>query len=470
MEPSHTIHVMEFPENFAWGVAAAAYQIEGAATEDGKGPSVWDDFTKQPGKVLDGHNGDIACDHYHRFHEDVALMKALGVRNYRFSISWSRVIPEGTGAVNERGLDFYDQLVDALLAAGIQPWATLFHWDFPSALFHRGGWLNRDSADWFSDYTRVIAGRLSDRVRNWMTLNEPQCFIGFGHAMGTNAPGLKLGLADCLQIGHHVLLAHGKSVQVLRSHARDSTKIGWAPVGVVSVPSPGAGERDIEAARQSMFSVAGGDSQSMGMPANLWSNTWWGDPVVFGCYPEDGVLAAGAAMPEIAPGDMEIISQPIDFYGANIYSGTCYQAGGDGKPERVAHAANTPLSAFKWPIIPESLRWGPRFLHERYSLPIIVTENGVSLADWVSLDGKVHDPQRIDFLQRYLGELRRGIADGADVRGYFHWSILDNFEWAEGYKQRFGLVHVDYKTQLRTPKESAYWYREFAAKNGAFSP
>ena len=461
---------MEFPENFVWGVAAAAYQIEGAAREDGKGLSVWDMFCRQPGKVLDGHSGDVACDHYRRFREDVAMMKELGVRHYRFSISWPRVMPAGTGSVNERGLDFYDQLVDELLAAGIRPWATLFHWDYPHELFLRGGWLNRESADWFADYTRVIAERLSDRVEHWITLNEPQCFIGFGHATGTNAPGLKLGAAECLLAGHHVLLAHGKAVQVLRAHARKPATIGWAPVGVVSLPLPDADERGIDAARRAMFSVNGGDASSMGMPPNIWSNTWWGDPVVFGRYPEDGIKAAGNAMPNIAPGDMETISQPIDFYGANIYSGTFYQAGENGEPQRVPHAAATPLSAFKWPIIPESLRWGPRFLHERYQLPVIVTENGISLPDWVSLDGQVHDPQRIDFLQRYLAGLQRAISDGTDVRGYFHWSVLDNFEWAEGYKQRFGLVHVDYETQRRTPKDSAFWYRDLVASKHEMSP
>lgn len=461
---------MEFPENFTWGVAAAAYQIEGAPAGDGKGPSVWDMFCRQPGKVGDGHSGDVACDHYHRFREDVTMMKHLGVRNYRFSISWPRVIPDGCGPVNPRGLDFYDQLVDELLAAGIRPWATLFHWDYPYELFCRGGWLNRDSADWFADYTRVVADRLSDRVGHWMTLNEPQCFIGFGHATGTNAPGLKLGAAECLRVGHHVLLAHGKAVQVLRAHSHRPATIGWAPVGIVSLPVPDAGPRDIEAARQAMFAVNGGDSYAMGMPPNLWSNTWWGDPVVLGAYPADGIEAAGRAMPAIAAGDMETISQPIDFYGANIYTGTYYRSGENGGFERVPHTASTPLSAFKWPIIPESLRWGPRFLHERYRLPVIVTENGISLADSVSLDGQVHDPQRIDFLRRYLSALRQAIADGADVRGYFHWSIMDNFEWAEGYKQRFGLVHVDYETQRRTPKDSAHWYRGFVASNGAESP
>jgi beta-glucosidase len=457
---------MAFPETFAWGVAAAAYQIEGAARRDGKGPSVWDEFAHTPGRVLDGHTGDIACDHYHRYREDVALMKSLAVPNYRFSISWPRVMPEGTGAVNAKGLDFYDHLTDALLAAGIRPWVTLFHWDFPLSLMKGGGWLNRDSGDWFADYVRVVVDRLSDRVSHWITLNEPQCFIGFGHALGTNAPGLKLPAADCLAIGHHVLLAHGKAVSVLRSKAKSAPVIGWAPVGVTSVPHDPEDADDVDAARLSMDSVNGGDSHAMAMPPNLWSNTWWGDPVVFGRYPEDGIAAAGRDMPQILPGDMEIISQPVDFYGANIYTATRYRMGTGGNPERVPHSASTALSAFKWPVVPEALRWGPRFLHERYRLPVIVTENGISLSDWVHLDGAVHDPQRIDFLTRYLRQLRNAIADGADIRGYFHWSILDNFEWAEGYKQRFGLVHVDYETQRRTPKDSALWFRDVIRANG----
>lgn len=456
---------MDFPENFAWGVAAAAYQIEGAAAEDGKGPSVWDEFCTLPGKVLDGHSGSTACDHYHRYRSDVAMMKDLGVRHYRLSVSWPRVIPAGSGSVNRAGLDFYDRLTDSLLEAGIRPWVTLFHWDYPLELFRRGGWLDRESAIWFADYVKVVVDRLSDRVSHWITLNEPQCFLGFGHATGTNAPGLRLGAADCLRAGHHVLLAHGRAVAVLREHAKTPPLIGWAPVGVVSVPDDPENPADVSAANDSMASTSGGDAATMGMPPNLWSNTWWGDPVVFGRYPEDGIRAAGDAMPRVEPGDLEIISRPVDFYGANIYSATRYRASAAGEPLRVPHPAHTPLSAFKWPIVPQSLRWGPRFLHERYRLPILVTENGVSLPDWISLDGRVHDPQRIDFLHRYLTQLRLAIADGADVRGYFHWSILDNFEWAEGYKQRFGLVHVDYETQRRTPKDSAFWYRDLMSAN-----
>jgi beta-glucosidase len=456
---------MDFPDDFTWGVAAAAYQIEGASATDGKGESVWDMFCKQPGKVLDGHTGDVACDHYHRYREDVGLMREIGAQAYRFSVSWPRVMPAGTGKINEVGLDFYDRLVDEICAAGIRPWATLFHWDYPYELFCRGGWLNRDSAEWFADYTKVVVERLSDRVQHWITLNEPQCFIGFGHALGTNAPGLKLGLAECLRAGHHVLLAHGKSVQVLRANALLPATIGWAPVGVTSVPASESIE-DIAAARASMGSTHGGDAASMGMHANLWSNTWWGDPVVFGNYPEDGIAAAGSAMPSFPDEDLKIISQPIDFYGANIYSGTLIKADKDGNPLRVPHPMNTPISAFKWPIVPDSLRWGPTFLHERYRLPVIITENGISLSDWPSMDGTVADPQRIDFLIRYLGALQVAINGGVDVRGYFPWSIMDNFEWAEGYKQRFGLIHVDYETQRRTLKDSANWYRDVIRSNG----
>lgn len=454
---------MRFPRSFTWGVAASSYQIEGAANDDGKGASVWDAFCAQPGKVAGGHTGAVACDHYHRCGQDIAIMGALGIQAYRFSVSWPRVMPAGTGAPATKGLDFYDRLVDGLLERGIQPWVTLFHWDYPQELFRRGGWLNRDSADWFADYAGVVAGRLSDRVSHWITLNEPQCFIGFGHVTGVNAPGLRLGLTDALRAGHHVLLAHGMAVRVLRAQAIQPAVIGWAPVGIVSMPGVGAGEADIAAARRAMFSVDGGDAADMGMPVPFWSNTWWADPVVFGRYPDDGVAAVGAAMPEIHDGDMETISQPIDFYGANIYNGSVYQSGADGRPLRIPHGPGTPVSAFQWPVVPECLHWGPRFLHDRYGLPVVITENGTSLCDWVSLDGAVHDPQRIDFLQRHLAALHDALAAGADVRGYFLWSILDNFEWAAGYRQRFGIVHVDYPTQRRTPKDSAIWYRDWIA-------
>jgi beta-glucosidase len=399
----------------------------------------------------------VACDHYHRWQEDVGLMKGIGLKAYRLSVSWSRVMPAGTGAINARGLEFYDRLVDGLLAAGIEPWVTLFHWDLPYALYLRGGWLNRESVDWFGDYTDAVVRKLSDRVSRWMTLNEPQCFIGLGLGTGVHAPGDKLGLKEVLTAGHHALMAHGKAVQVIRAGARKPPSIGWAPVGVTHVPATDS-PADIAAARAATFSVTTRD---------CWSNTWWADPVFFGHYPEDGLKLFGRDAPVVQTGDMELIHRPLDFYGANIYGGIVTRAGADGKPEPVAFRPGYPHTLFAWKVVPSALYWGPRFLHERYPVPLVVTENGLSNQDWISLDGKVHDPLRIDFLERYLSELRRACHDGVPVKGYFTWSIMDNFEWAEGYKQRFGLIYVDYVTGQRTPKDSAAWYRGVIQSNGA---
>jgi len=447
---------MSFPASFVWGAATSAYQVEGAAAQDGRGLSVWDTFCKQPGAIWQGQSGDRACDHYNRFRGDIGLMQEIGLRAYRFSISWPRVLPRGVGEVNEKGLAFYDALVDGLLAAGITPYATLFHWDFPEALYQRGGWLNRESAEWFAEYAQVVVDRLSDRVTNWMTLNEPQVFIKFGHGDGTNAPGLKLPLAEQLLAAHHCLLAHGRSVQVIRARAKKPARVGIAPVCVVKYPAS-ASAGDIEAAR----------AATSGVPERLlWNNAWFYDPVVLGGYPAEGLAMYGADVPGAAPGDFELMKQPMDFLGLNIYEGQPVKAGADGKAEVVARPVGHPMTAFRWPVEPESLYWGPRFMYERYKLPIYITENGLSNIDWVSLDGKVHDPQRIDFTQRYLLALRRAVADGVDVRGYFHWSLMDNFEWSAGYKERFGLIHVDFETQGRVIKDSAKWYRGVIESNG----
>ena len=445
-----------FPNGFVWGAASSAYQIEGAARTDGRGESVWDVFCRTPGAIHAGHTGDVACDHYNRMADDVALMKSLGVPHYRFSIAWPRVMPDGVGRINEKGLGFYDRLVDELLRAGITPWVTLFHWDYPQALYRRGGWQNPESPQWFADYTRVIVDRLSDRVTRWMTINEPQIFLGHGHLGGTQAPGLKLSAAEFLRAGHHALLAHGMSVQVIRAHAKKPSIVGWAPCGRVDYPiseSPA----DVEAARTRMFEVYARDA---------WNNSWWADPVVLGRYPESGIKTFGADMPKFPDRDLQIIRQPLDYYGVNIYSGTGYRAGANGEPVEVPHPVGGPQTAFRWPITPESLYWGPRFLHERYGLPIIITENGMANLDFVSGDGAVHDPQRIEYTRTYLRQLSRAAKEGR-ATGYFHWSILDNFEWAEGYSMRFGLVHVDYATQKRTPKDSAKWYSKVIASNGA---
>lgn len=447
-----------FPEHFVWGAAAASYQIEGAIREDGKGPSVWDMFCEKEGAVWQGHSGAVACDHYHRYREDVALMQQLGLHAYRLSICWPRVLPAGTGALNEKGLDFYSRLVDALLEAGITPWVTLFHWDYPLELYHRGGWLNPDSPDWFAEYAAVIADHLSDRVRHFFTQNEPQVYIGFGHLEGRHAPGDTLPLSQMLLAGHHSLLAHGKAVLALRAHAKQPLQIGYAPVGMPFHPVSESPE-DIAAARHATFGV---------WDKNSWNNAWWMDPVFRGEYPAQGLEFFGRDVPPIGADDMRVIAQPLDFFGVNIYQSTPVRARSEAPGfERVPHPTGAPLTAFNWPITPQALYWGPRFFHERYGKPVVITENGVSCRDFVSLDGKVHDPARIDFTTRYLRELHRALRDGVEVAGYFHWSILDNFEWAAGYRERFGLIHVDYQTQKRTLKDSAEWYRQVIASNGA---
>ncbi|MBM3857664.1 MAG: glycosyl hydrolase family protein [Verrucomicrobia bacterium] len=348
---------MSFPKNFTWGAAAASYQIEGAAHEDGKGPSVWDMMCEQPGRVWQGHTGEIACNHYHRYKDDIGLMKKIGLQAYRLSVSWPRLLPAGRGKVNAKGLSFYDRLIDKLLKTGIEPWLTLFHWDFPHELYCRGGWLNRDSAEWFADYTSIVVDRLSDRVSHWMTLNEPQCFVGLGMEFGIHAPGDKLGLREVLRASHHVLLSHGRAVQVLRSSAKTKPTIGWAPVAVSAFPSTEK-KSDVEAARKAMFDHETVSRLNNGNKISVWSNTWWGDPVVFGKYPKDAWKAFGKAVPKIHEGDMKLISQPIDFFGTNIYSGIEVRAGKNGKPETVPHPQGAGMTAIRWPVTPEALGWG----------------------------------------------------------------------------------------------------------------
>jgi len=449
---------MPFPSDFTWGVAAASYQIEGAPAEDGKGPSIWDMFCEKPGAIWQGQNANIACDHYHLWREDVALMQELGIKAYRFSVSWPRILPDGTGKVNTKGLDFYDQLVDELLKSGVQPWITLFHWDYPLALYHRGGWLNRDSADWFSEYTRALVSRLSDRVSYWMTLNEPQCFIELGHHTGYHAPGDKLRFNEVLLATHNTLCAHGQAVQVIRSEAKTPPTVGIALVGGVCLPATTA-PADIEAARHAMFRTN---------TLSAFQVSWWSDPIFQGKYPEDGIQLFGKMMPKIETGDMELIAQKLDFIGLNIYHGFAYKAGVDGKPEVMPLPAGYPKTTQDhWPITPEALYWGPKFIHERYQVPIVITENGHQNADIISRDGRVHDPQRIDYLHRHLLELQRAIDDGVPVKGYLQWCFTDNFEWAMGDATRVGIVYTDYPTQKRIAKDSAYWYRDIIAKNGA---
>lgn len=449
---------MGFREDFVWGAATSAYQIEGAVREDGKGLNIWDVFTAEPGRIYGGHTGETACDHYHRFREDVRLMKELGIRAYRFSVNWARVLPEGTGRVCEEGVRFYDELIDALLENGIEPYLTLYHWELPYELYKRGGWLNPESPEWFGEYARLIAERFGDRVKYFFTMNEPQCFIGLGFLKGEHAPGLKAPLRDTFEMAHNVLKAHGRAVQMLRRYGKNNPVIGYAPTGSMCSPATERPE-DIEAARQVMFAVPE-DSGSW-----TWNISWWSDPVLLGHYPEDGLRLYEPWLPKITEEDLRLISEPVDIYGQNIYNGRCIRMGKDGRPEDVKREDGAPRTAIGWPVTPECLYWGPKFLYERYKKPIYITENGMSCHDRVALDGKVHDPDRADFLARYLRELKRASGE-ADIRGYFLWSLLDNFEWSSGYSERFGMVYVDYRTQERIPKDSARWYRNVIRENG----
>jgi len=447
-----------FPEGFVWGVAASSYQVEGAAFEGLKGPSVWDEFCRKEGAIANDDTGEVACDHFHRYREDIDIMSRLGYPAYRFSINWPRVIPAGTGKVYAEGLDFYDRLVDALLDKNITPYVTLFHWEYPQALQDRGGWLNPDSPKWFAEFTRVIVDKLSDRVQNWITLNEPQCFIILGHHTGIHAPGLKMPLKDILAMAHNTFLAHGESAKVIRCEAKTKPHIGLAMAGAFSIPHTQS-TADIEAAKQATFGFSGREG-------SLWSAGLWFDPMLLGRYPDDYYGAYGDLIPGIGPDDFKIMAQPIDFLGLNIYQATCVRMGPGGKPEPVPYKRGMPRTNIGWPVTPQCLYWGPRLFHERYRVPIYITENGLANQDWVSLDGRVHDPQRIDYLRRHLLELDRAIADGTVVKGYFQWSILDNFEWADGYDKRFGLVYVDFETLERTVKDSAFWYSKVIRTNG----
>lgn len=449
---------MSFREDFVWGAATSAYQIEGAVKEDGKGEHIWDVYTKEPGKIFEGHTGEVACDHYHRYKEDVQIMKQIGLKGYRFSVDWSRVLPEGTGRVNEKGMEFYDCLIDELLANGIEPYITMYHWELPYELYKRGGWMNPQIVEWFGEYAKLLAERFSDRVTHFFTLNEPQCFVGLGFGNGEHAPGVKAPIRDTFEMAHNVLKAHGRAVQMLRTHGRQPLTIGYAPTASMRYPATETAE-DIEAARQELFSLSD-DVKNW-----YWNVSWWSDPVILGKYPEEGLVKYEPYLPKITEEDMRLISQPIDVYGQNIYNGQCVRMGKDGRPETVSRFEGFPKTAIDWPVTPECLYWGPKFLYERYQKPIYITENGLSCHDVISLDGKVHDPNRIDFLARYLHELKRAAGE-IDLRGYFQWSLMDNFEWAKGYSERFGLVYVDYPSQKRILKDSAYWYQKIIKENG----
>lgn len=447
-----------FRDDFAWGVASSAYQVEGRDPEDGCGKNIWDTFAEE-GRILDGKDAYTACDHMHRYKEDYKLMKLLGIKAYRFSMSWARILPEGTGKVNEKAIAMYRDMILSMKENGIEPYITMYHWEFPQALQDKGGWLNEDVIQWFGEYAKVVAENFSDICEYFITLNEPECFVGLGHLSGVHAPGLKLPYKDVFKIAHNALRAHGQAVINLRKYASRPIKVGYAPTCGMAYPATDSPE-DIEAARKTLFGF------HQPMDNWTWNVAWFNDPVFLGRYPEEGLKKFAEYLPEITDEDMKLISQPLDFMGQNIYNGYMMRQGEDGEPEYVDREAGAAKTAAGWPVTPECFYYGVKFLYERYHLPLYITENGMSCHDDVSLDGRVHDPNRQNFLDLYISALQRANDDGADVRGYFLWTFLDNFEWDKGYTERFGIVYVDFKTQKRIVKDSAFWYQKIIESNG----
>jgi len=443
----------EFPKDFVWGAASAAYQIEGAWNEDGKSDSIWDVFCRKPGAIFRGQTGEVACDHYHRWKEDVALMRELGLKAYRFSISWPRVLPDGTGVVNEKGLQFYSDLVDELLKNGITPYVTLFHWDMPMAIYQRGGMMSTDFPQWFTDYAVTVVKRLGDRVKHFMTFNEPPVFMGGFMNGKTHAPGLKMSLSETIPMGHHLLLAHARAYRAMKVCGFDDLQVGIAQQGLFCCPATET-EADIEAAREATMERMDFDWYA--------SVSWWSDPIILGSYPAVGIEKYGCYLPQGWQQDLNEIKGTLDFLGQNFYN-SCLWSKEQGFVEA---APGAPRNVSGWDVTPRGMKWVLRFLHDRYHTPILITENGMSCHDWVSLDGKVHDPNRIDFMQRYLLNVQEAMQSGVNVLGYFYWSVMDNFEWAMGYSERFGLIYVDFETQKRTIKDSGYWYRQVIESNG----
>lgn len=441
-----------FTKNFLWGVAAASYQIEGARFEDGRTPSIWDEYSHKNGAVFNGENGDVACDFYHKYKEDIALMKKFNVKAFRFSVSWSRIIPNGVGDVNEKGIEFYNNVIDELIKNDIKPCLTIFHWDLPSCLYQKGGYLNPDFPDWFSEYAKVIVERFSDRVKMFMTLNEPQCIVSGFTGEGL-APNVQYSEREAILVAHNLMLAHGKAVISMRKYGAKDIKIGFANAGEFSYPVVET-NKNIEVARQKSFD---NDKKDW-----VWSVSWFADPIILGKYPEKLFNDLKQYLPSTYESDLKIINQPLDFYGQNFYNAVPVDENGD----RVKEIQGAKYTMMNWNVSPTAIRYLAIWANERYKLPVYITENGMACHDWQSLDGEVHDPQRIDYVERHLIELSKAIDLGADVRGYFYWSFSDNFEWARGYKPRFGLTFIDYQTQERIPKDSFYWYKKVIDTNG----
>ncbi len=442
-----------FPTGFLWGTATASYQVEGAYKEDGRGASVWDTFTHTPGKIRNNDTGDMACDMYHRYKDDVQLMKNLNARSYRFSLSWSRIFPDGVGTPNQKGIDFYSRLTDELLANGIEPFATLYHWDLPQALQDKNkGWQSRETAQAFADYAGYVASKLSDRIKYFFTLNELLTFVELGYGNGIFAPGLKLSPAELNQVRHHAVLAHGLSVQAIRANGKKETMVGLAenikiPVPIIETPE------NIRAAELALREL----------------NAGYTNVIMEGKYTDAFLQSAGADAPKFTDEDLKTISAPTDFMGINVYAPTHYVQASSNEQgyEFIPFAKSHPTSTSTWQMLgPESLYWGARLAHKVWNIKeIYITENGTSGTDELTADNKVYDTDRITFLRNYLSQLQRATAQGVPVKGYFYWSLMDNFEWASGLGIRFGLYHVDYQTQKRTPKMSAAYFKELASAN-----
>ena len=440
-----------FPEGFTWGLAAAAAQIEGAATEDGKGESVWDRFAATPGLVRNGDSPAVACDHYHRFDEDFRIMRSLGIRNYRLSIAWPRIFPDGDGSVNVKGLDFYHRLLDSMERHGITPWVTMFHWDLPQALETRfGGWRDRRVVDAFAFYADTIVKAFGARVDHWITLNEILCFTRMGYGTGQKAPGLRLPEQVVHQTYHHALLCHGHGVRAVREYGGKSARVGLTDNCAISVPFTET-PQDIAAAREEFR-------------RENWLTV---DAIYRGGYDEERLRECGSAAPVVTAGDFDLISLPTDFLGLNIYTGKFVRAAGEGGVEALPFPPNYPTADTTWlRIMPQVMYWGPKLVADLYDVPAVyITENGCGYREEAGADGEVSDLHRRDLVRNYLGELRRGIRDGNPVLGYFLWSYIDNFEWEDGYDMRFGIVRCDFQTQQRTPKLSAQWYARVVAEN-----
>ena len=442
----------KFPDGFLWGSATASYQVEGAVKEDGRGTTIWDTFSHTPGKTHDGDTGDVADDDYHRYKEDIAIMKELGLKTCRFSIAWSRIFPDGTGKPNPKGLDHYSKFADALLEAGIAPSCTLYHWDLPQALEDKGGWQNKDTSKAFAEYAGYTAGKLSDRIHNFMTMNEIRSFTELGYGNGMHAPGLKVGKKGLAQVNHNAVLGHGLSVQAIRAQAKAGTLVGLADNADVTCPVLATPEH-IEAAHH----------------AYREENAMYLNVIMTGKYTDAYLKKLGADAPQTTPEELKAISSPLDFLGLNVYTPTWVMADSTKetgyslvpKPSSYPHMFSDWLS-----IGPEALYWSPKLAHELYGIKTLyITENGASSNDVVSADGHVMDTDRTMYLRNYITQLQRAVAEGVPVKGYFLWSLLDNYEWADGYQKRFGITYVDFQTQKRTPKLSSRFYKTVIENN-----